>query len=647
MTDYPHAVTVTGCAFADRNFTIVVDGEIEGEDGGRVTAGVDMGDSITYRFSGGLRELAGGGYVKFQIEYNADGGDQDDGAEDGTDGGEDDGQQDPDGDGGQDDGGTDDGEDGDQPAEGEGYRLEIGSTRSTPAMNYAFAVPGEVSVAAADSIEDHDQITTQDGVTWVKGLVGPKGTDAYRLDERPTEWTALDNGGKFVSTDRFRLTFDGEEVDLDGLLAGGRQRRRLEIVAPGELDYSFAAEGEITPVNDEASDWSAEGNDEVRPLDDGGWRADGYTGNGYGDAYEVTGEITDFTPRRGSFSVYVDGKRTTPLALLGEEDPPTGEENPVGGGAGYQRTVGAEDADVVASDLSGLQDALQSASQGEIVFLAGSADLDMAGTTLTVPEGVTLASNRGLDGAPGGRLRTDQETTQIRVKEGARITGLRIQGKYYSYFNPIGDPNRYPTGTGLKVRGPSVEIDNCEVWGHAYAAIHTTGYTCHVHHNHIHHTPRDGLGYGVVSSGGHPVIERNYFNYNRHAVAGSGGGGYTVRFNHFGPDTIGHVIDMHTPGGDRLKIHQNTVEAVHAVNDGSKKPAVAIRGTPSEGASIERNWFYNPTPPRDRPDGWTNEAIIQVGTSQWENVSWADNHLGSDPPTDPEVGAPRLRDDPP
>jgi hypothetical protein len=184
-----------------------------------------------------------------------------------------------------------------------------------------------------------------------------------------------------------------------------------------------------------------------------------------------------------------------------------------------------------------------------------------------------------------------------------------------------------------------VEIDNCEVWGFAYAGI-TAEEDGHVHHNHVHHTPRDGLGYGIIESGCHPLIEWNYFNYNRHAVASSGSGGYTVRYNHFGPDTIGHVIDMHRSGGNRMEIYRNTVEGHEAVNDGSQKPAVAIRGTPDDVATIHDNWFYNPDQPRDSPSGWTEEAIIQVHVDSWENVEWSNNHLGSSEPAS-DVGCPR------
>lgn len=527
------------------------------------------------------------------------------------------------------------------------FVLKVGSNASTPAMSYQFTVEGEVAEEA--SLEDHDEISEEDGTTTVTGRVGPKGSDVYRLENRPTSWTALDENRRFVAERRYDLVLDGEAVTLDDLLEGGRETRRVEVVAPGELEYSLEATGGISPVYDDESDWSAErGNDTVAETDAGHWRLDGYTGNGYGDAYEVTGDLLEFRPSRGAFAVYVDGVQVDPASIgadAGLEEVTT----QVGGGRGYEFTVAPDDADVEVSTLKGLGNALDDATEGDVVYLAGNAHIEMGSAEVTVPEGVTLASNRGIAGAPGGHLETDEETEQIHAEADSRVTGLRVQGKYYEYFDPRGG-DHYPVGNAVQVEGEGVEIDNCELWGHAHASVdcRLDGGTTHIHHNHIHHTPRAGLGYGVVTWSGHPVIEWNYFNYNRHAVAGSGGRrcGYTARYNHVGPETIGHIFDMHKPGGDRIEIYRNTVEGYQMLQSaGGQKytAAVMVRGTPSEHCHVYDNWFYNDKPPRDQPSSYfTSEAIVQVHVTEWDRVEWWNNHLGREAPDDPEVGAPEL-----
>ncbi|QLD88687.1 hypothetical protein HWV07_06405 [Natronomonas salina] len=526
---------------------------------------------------------------------------------------------------------------------GKTYVLGVHSTEETPAMYYEFAVEGEVT--PHDSVEDHDNITQDGDLYRVKGQVGPKGADSYTVAGKLVEWNAVDTGDHYVPETDFRLTWNGSDTGLEDVLQGEKPTRRLEIYAPenAEIDYTFKTTDTVEPVTDNG-DNSAEPNyDAISENHDGSCTVDGLTGNDYGDAFDFKGGVEEFWPQEGEFALYLDDEQVTAWELVGEDEPQTRdivEGGPVGGGRGYDSLVGRSQADYVVDTKSELGNALSSASSGDIVYVAGNATIDIGGSTFTVPSGVTLASNRGIDDAPGGLIRTDRETKMINVRRGGRVTGLRIQGKYYSYFDPRGDDS-YPTGTGVRVTGSDVEVDNCEIWGFAYAGVNASSNTPHIHHNHIHHTPRAGLGYGVVMSGGHPVIEWNYFNYNRHAIAGSGGGGYTARYNHVGPDTIGHIFDMHRPGGDRIHIYRNTVEAVGHVNGGSKEfPAVVIRGVPSDVALIEDNWFYNPNPPRDDPANFTDEAIVQAYVDDWQNMEWSNNHLGSSEPAS-DIGCPR------
>jgi hypothetical protein len=195
-------------------------------------------------------------------------------------------------------------------------------------------------------------------------------------------------------------------------------------------------------------------------------------------------------------------------------------------------------------------------------------------------------------------------------------------------------------GKGIDVDGADVEIDNSEIWGFANAGI-SGGTRSHIHHNHLHDMPREGLGYGV-NGGNHVIIEYNYFDWVRHAVASGGRKSYTARYNYMGEHAISHVFDMHKDGGKTMKIHHNTIAAVNNDIKNKNVPGVLVRGVPSDTADIHHNWFFNPKQPRSSPnDNWTDEAIVQKWVTSWTNVSFWDNHYGSSDPGDCNIGAPR------
>jgi len=297
---------------------------------------------------------------------------------------------------------------------------------------------------------------------------------------------------------------------------------------------------------------------------------------------------------------------------------------PLGGGEGYGRTVARAAADHVVETREALGDALSKAAAGDVVFVPDGTAIALGESTFTVPSGVTLASNRGVDGAAGGLLYADEETEAMYVHADARVTGLRIRGPYEDYF----DPGWYAVGTGLQVVGDDAEVDNCEVWGFAYAAVDCRA-DAYVHHSHVHHNARDGLGYGVLANDGHPLVEWNYFDYNRHSMVSSGTHhGYTCRYNHFAADAVGAPIDVHSPGGVRSTIHNNVVEPVRHAVHGGRFRAVQVRGVPDERVAVRDNWFFNEQEPRDDPAGWTDEAVVQPTEAAWRSVDVEDNHYG-------------------
>ncbi|MCM2465684.1 right-handed parallel beta-helix repeat-containing protein [Methanoculleus oceani] len=230
----------------------------------------------------------------------------------------------------------------------------------------------------------------------------------------------------------------------------------------------------------------------------------------------------------------------------------------------------------------------------------------LGGAYISAPDGPGMGE---LPVSPGGRISlasTDSNYPAglIVGGENVRITGLRIEG-------PDKDTDWIDEKKiGIYCTHRNFEVDNCEIWGWNGAAITMVGTGGsdmkaggYIHHNYIHHCQMDGLGYGiVVSAGGVALVEANYFDYCRHAIAGTGvaGDGYEARYNICGPHAIAtspHAFDMHgkpdpngsgTIAGDTILIHHNTFQATQPTG----AYPVAIRGVPRDGAYIDHNWFY-------------------------------------------------------
>jgi hypothetical protein len=305
----------------------------------------------------------------------------------------------------------------------------------------------------------------------------------------------------------------------------------------------------------------------------------------------ITGSVTP-VPSQGTY---------------GAEPNPTG--NPVGGGAGYTRIISPADPRVkyVVSTRDQLLTALKNVKPGEVIFVPGTANINLTGTYGTViPGGVTLASDRGSSGSPGGRIfryRVPNENEYAKIPtlmiggDNVRITGLRIEGQ-----DVIQDQLFEEVGLEIKsainaIGRNGLEVDNCEIWGwsHAGVALENSG-SAYIHHNSIHHCQARGYGYGVSVSGGTALIEANKFDYTRHAIMGSGypNEGYEARYNiHLGHGEAigGHHFDVHgysynggTIAGNEYKIHHNTFEV-------TKLYALGIRGVPLKGVNVDHNVF--------------------------------------------------------
>lgn len=267
--------------------------------------------------------------------------------------------------------------------------------------------------------------------------------------------------------------------------------------------------------------------------------ASAYAADG-GDAPEAW---RDWDARVGRADPDSEGKSDP---YYGAESNPTGD--PVGGGTGYRRVVGPEEATVTVRDAESFVAALESAADGAVIYVPDDAVIDLtAYKNLEITTGTTIAGGRGIGGSEGGLLFTyTVESARLFRSAGPRIrvTGLRLEGSY---------PGRErltqrPTLIGLS--HPYAEIDNCEIFAWSCAAIgvgSSSRDTAWVHHNYIHHNQRNGLGYGVSLGRTHVLIEANLFDFCRHAIASSGtpGSGYTARYNVHLENTISHCFDMH------------------------------------------------------------------------------------------------------
>jgi len=243
------------------------------------------------------------------------------------------------------------------------------------------------------------------------------------------------------------------------------------------------------------------------------------------------------------------------------------------------------------------------------VFVKGNAVIDLTETpSVTIPEGVTLASDRGLMGSFGALIKRTknlngnyEEPMFIADGDNVRVTGLRLQGEMYvqDYGNKKGETSQQYYLVGIYAENKKgFEVDNCELYGWAWSTISLRGNTNtpipYIHHNYIHHNQARGEGYGVNLYGGNALIEANLFDYNRHDVTGAGmtGEQYEARYNrHLGHgNAIGAAnYDVHQDeetgtglAGNLFKIHHNTI-------DGGIIAMVQVRGMPKTGMYIDHN----------------------------------------------------------
>lgn len=294
------------------------------------------------------------------------------------------------------------------------------------------------------------------------------------------------------------------------------------------------------------------------------------------------------------------------------------------------------------------------ATSGEVIFIPGTMTLDLTNIAqIVVPQGVTIASDRGKNSSLGALLKrpngyeheagytwADINTFKI-AGSNVRITGLRLEGNMTPNssdpIEPYGE-NQYTYGFAFYGAASPV-IDNCEIRGWSQAGIlydAVTG-TPKVNHCYIHSNQARGDGYGICTQNStvNIIIEGCLFDNNRHSVCGEGTAGemYEVRYckhlghgNHIG----GHHFDIHQDGagghfaGKLYRIHHNTVLS-------SIEACVAIRCPPATGIYVDHNEFLQAPGSLE----WGNYSVlykipgsyIDAG-ADWVRMYMTRNYLG-------------------
>lgn len=291
------------------------------------------------------------------------------------------------------------------------------------------------------------------------------------------------------------------------------------------------------------------------------------------------------------------------------------------------------EADTAIADADALLEALDSADRGNIVFVEGGASIDLTDQEeITIPGGVTLASNRGVGGAPGGELFTNGAPRPLFVTggDGVRLVGLRLRGqKHEGFYDPNAESVYGYDSEGFRSKHAGTTIENCEFTRWTYSGVSTFGSDERVRDCAIYDNAMRGLGYGVMVASGTVIVENNYFNFNRHSVASPGkkDQSYICRYNLQGPKTTAHMFDVHSPGGKEFHFHNNRFQTAKTIR-GKPTEAILLRNASENETTIHDNVFAHANRPGDRPaDG---QAINQTNTDgEWMNVKFWSNQYGS------------------
>ena len=299
---------------------------------------------------------------------------------------------------------------------------------------------------------------------------------------------------------------------------------------------------------------------------------------------------------------------------------------PVGGGPGYEEVVQCDDSFLHITSLAELRSALKNPYIKKI-FIPGNVSFEVDTPIEIHTDDLLLASDRG-NFRPNGTIssgallllrNSSVKNNDLLVSVNAnnvRITGLRLTSE---------DVESVSVGIQIQpkegVEVMHLEVDNCELfnWGKAAVLLDGTrrdienGTSGWVHHNHIHHNNKAGLGYGTVLNDKNvrSLILYNLYDENRHSIAGNGRPNerYTAAYNLTLKNLISSEYDMHgysdynKKNCDALTICNAYSSCNHAgakvilLNNAAVdvRYFFGIRGIPTEGAYVTQNFFNDPS----------------------------------------------------
>jgi len=300
------------------------------------------------------------------------------------------------------------------------------------------------------------------------------------------------------------------------------------------------------------------------------------------------------------------------------------------GGVYYNKTIKKfpiQHVDFAIKTEKDLVEAIKLARSGQIIYFPSDVKLNMTGySNLNLKDGVNLVGDKDNGNGPLIYVEKGQsEPLFIITGNNVSIKGIRFYGP--DAYEKTAKPEQFSkekealfvarskkTGTSLddyrkmyaakpmscffaqnKNSKIVFEVNNCEFKGWSHSGIlvgkNAKGYICF---NYIHGNKHYGLGYGICFTYGEGIIQGNYFNDNRHSIAGTGvkGSGYEASYNIVGPLGVAQAFDMHggkdrgdgtNIAGSYISIHNNEFQI--------ENNAIVIRGIPQDSAKIYRNVF--------------------------------------------------------
>jgi len=277
-------------------------------------------------------------------------------------------------------------------------------------------------------------------------------------------------------------------------------------------------------------------------------------------------------------------------------------------------TIRVTDVETLRSEMMRLAELPASRREGTVVFVPGDADLDLTEEVLIVPGGVTLLSDRGIDGSPGAILRRNDFTEGggyvVVLQSGAGLVGFRVLGEMEKWTPTYDETRTSPPGRGVALgRGHDHgRVINCEIANVRRDGISNFGRYLHVKNCHIHNFG----AYGILSvvNGRWTIGENNKIEWAWQGVGGSRtwNTGYQMYGNYLldartpelsiayqdGPFSFGSAMGHHgrVPQGYSISVVGNVFERTS--EEVLSYRTVSPRSGVEYGVFIGHNWVRQP-----------------------------------------------------